>query len=56
MLVGLPTGELDRTAIESAGEAASEASEAVADLNGSVEYKRNLVRVLVKRCVDEILS
>jgi carbon-monoxide dehydrogenase medium subunit len=33
-----------------AGEIAAEAVAPLADLNGSVEYKRNLVRVLVSRC------
>ena len=34
-----------------AAEAAAAAAEPVEDGNGSVEYKRQLVRVLVTRCV-----
>ena len=36
-------------ALDEAAEAAAEASEATEDANGSVEYKQNLVRVLVGR-------
>jgi carbon-monoxide dehydrogenase medium subunit len=54
-LIGLSSQAPDRVALNSAGEAAAEAANAVADLNGSPEYKRNLVRVLVKRCIDEAL-
>lgn len=47
-LVGIP---LDATAeIAGAGEIAAAAVEPFADLNGSVEYKRNLIRVFVSRC------
>jgi carbon-monoxide dehydrogenase medium subunit len=42
--------------IEAAGEAAADASAPVADMNGSVEYKRNLVRVLVGRTFREALG
>jgi CO/xanthine dehydrogenase FAD-binding subunit len=35
--------------VAEAGEAAAEAAAPTADANGSVEYKRNLVRVLVGR-------
>jgi carbon-monoxide dehydrogenase medium subunit len=53
MLIGLSVDAPDSTTIESAGEAAAEVCNAVADLNGSPEYKRQLVRVLVKRCIAE---
>ena len=43
-------------AIEAAGVAAAEASAPVADANGSVEYKRNLVRVLVGRTFRDALA
>lgn len=43
-------------ALHGAGEAAAEAAGAVADANGSVEYKRNLVRVLVGRCFQAALA
>ncbi len=49
VLVGLPLQpSADR--LELAGEIAAEAVAPFADLNGSVEYKRNLVRVFVSRC------
>jgi len=35
---------------------AAEASQAVADANGSVEYKENLVRVLVERCLRDAVA
>jgi carbon-monoxide dehydrogenase medium subunit len=53
MLVGLSKDSPEAATVESAGEAASIASNAVADLNGSPDYKRNLIRVLVKRCLEE---
>jgi aerobic carbon-monoxide dehydrogenase medium subunit len=48
-LEGAPAGELD-AALASAAEAAAETADPVEDANGSIEYKRQLVRVLVKRC------
>ena len=48
-LVGLsPRSDAER--LQTAGEIAAGAVSPFADLNGSVEYKRNLVRVLVSRC------
>jgi aerobic carbon-monoxide dehydrogenase medium subunit len=41
----------DTQAITDAAESAAQASQPVEDANGSVEYKRELVRVLVTRCV-----
>jgi len=41
----------DAGATAEAGELAAEAAGAVEDANGSVEYKQQLVRVLVERCV-----
>jgi aerobic carbon-monoxide dehydrogenase medium subunit len=49
-LAEAPAGALDGPAA-AAAEAAAEACEPVEDANGSVEYKRQLVRVLVARCV-----
>jgi aerobic carbon-monoxide dehydrogenase medium subunit len=46
----------DRDAIASAGALAVEVAGVVEDANGSVEYKEQLVRVLVERCVREALS
>ena len=43
----------DGGALDQAAEAAAAEAEPVEDANGSVEYKRNLVRVLVKRCFAE---
>jgi carbon-monoxide dehydrogenase medium subunit len=49
LLVGLPV-ESGADQLRVAGEIAAEAVAPLADLNGSVEYKRNLVRVFVSRC------
>jgi aerobic carbon-monoxide dehydrogenase medium subunit len=38
------------------GDAAADASTPIADANGSVDYKRNLVRVFVGRCCREALG
>ena len=38
------------------GEAAAQEAEPVADSNGSVIYKRQLVRVVTRRCVSEALA
>jgi carbon-monoxide dehydrogenase medium subunit len=45
----------DADALRTAGALAAEAAGAVEDTNGSVEYKEQLVRVLVERCVREAL-
>ncbi len=49
-LAGAAVDELD-SRVTAAAEAAAAAAEPVEDGNGSVEYKRQLVRVLVTRCV-----
>jgi carbon-monoxide dehydrogenase medium subunit len=49
-LAGSPAAAVEGPAAEAA-EAAAEACEPVEDANGSIEYKRQLVRVLVARCV-----
>jgi carbon-monoxide dehydrogenase medium subunit len=46
----------DGDALVSAAERAAEAARAVEDANGSVEYKEQLVRVLVERCVRDALA
>lgn len=56
LLVGIPGDGARPGALEAAGEAAAAAARAVADANGSVDYKRNLVRVLVARCFREALA
>jgi aerobic carbon-monoxide dehydrogenase medium subunit len=48
-LVGVAADVLDGR-VSTAAEAAAEAADPVEDANGSVEYKRQLVRVLVARC------
>jgi len=53
-LQGVPTGDL--TAVADAAEAAAQMSEPVDDANGSTEYKRELVRVLVTRCLREAVA
>ncbi len=46
----------DGAAVARAAELAAEASQPVEDANGSVDYKANLVRVLVGRCLHEALA
>ena len=46
----------DEAALRTAAELAAEASNAVEDANGSAEYKANLARVLVERCLREAVS
>jgi carbon-monoxide dehydrogenase medium subunit len=46
----------DTEALAEAARLAAEASAAVEDANGSVEYKQQLVRVLVERCVTAVLA
>jgi aerobic carbon-monoxide dehydrogenase medium subunit len=46
----------DASALETAATLAAEAAQAVADANGSVEYKQNLVRVLVERCLRDAVA
>jgi len=46
----------DRECVREAGEVAGDAVEPFADANGSVEYKRNLVRVFVERCCAEAIA
>ncbi len=53
-LIGKPAG--DAAALAEAAMLAAEASGAVEDANGSVEYKEQLVRVLVERCVTAALG
>jgi carbon-monoxide dehydrogenase medium subunit len=55
LLTGM-AADMDDKRLDAAGEAAAEVSGAVEDANGSPEYKRNLVRVLVKRCFAEALT
>ncbi len=52
-LVGIDAGAPRAGSLEAAGDAAAEASGAVEDAHGSAEYKRNLVRVLVRRALSE---
>jgi carbon-monoxide dehydrogenase medium subunit len=51
LLTGIEVG--DDSALAQAGEAAAAEADPIEDANGSIEYKRNLVRVLVKRCFAE---
>jgi len=46
----------DATAVAEAAALAADASGAVADTNGSVDYKQQLVFVLVRRCFEEATS
>ena len=56
LLTGLSAGALEPEALEAAGAAAARAAEPVEDANGSVEYKANLVGVLVRRTFVEALG
>jgi carbon-monoxide dehydrogenase medium subunit len=53
-LHGAPVG--DANAFAEAAESAAEASEPADDANGSADYKQELVRVLVTRCLREAVS
>jgi carbon-monoxide dehydrogenase medium subunit len=55
-LPGLDAAAPDAAALAAAGEAAAEASAPVDDANGSVEYKRQLVRVLAVRSLREAIA
>lgn len=52
-LVGMSARLTASGALQEVAEAAAEAAAPVADRNGSVEYKRQLVKVLVTRCVRD---
>jgi aerobic carbon-monoxide dehydrogenase medium subunit len=54
-LIGANVDALDRP-IAAAAESAAEAADPVEDANGSVEYKRQLIRVLVARCGREAIA
>lgn len=56
LLEGLDAPAPDAASLEAAGAAAAEAARPVADANGSVEYKENLVRVMVRRTFAEALG
>ena len=51
LLIGADAANIDPATLDAAGRAAAEAADPVTDANGSPEYKRDLVRVLVGRCV-----
>jgi carbon-monoxide dehydrogenase medium subunit len=51
LLLGADAVNLDRATLDAVGRAAAEAADPVADANGSPDYKQDLVRVLVGRCV-----
>lgn len=53
LLVGGSADHLDAAVLDAAAAAAADESGPVADANGSIEYKRHLVGVLVKRCLRE---
>jgi CO/xanthine dehydrogenase FAD-binding subunit len=52
-LGGASVEDADR--LRAAGALAAEAAGAVEDANGSAEYKEQLVRVLVERCLRDVL-
>ena len=56
MLVGLEARHPEAVALAAAGEAAAEASDPVTDANGSAEYKRHLVAVLVGRAIRAAIA
>lgn len=51
LLVGADAADIDPATLDAVGRAAAEAAEPVADANGSPDYKQDLVRVLVGRCL-----
>jgi carbon-monoxide dehydrogenase medium subunit len=54
-LIGIDAARSRAEALSSCAEMAAEEARPVEDANGSVEYKRQLVRVLVTRCVRDAL-
>lgn len=52
-LLDLDARDPARVALDAAGRAGAAAADPVEDANGAVDYKRDLVRVLVGRCVRE---
>ena len=52
-LVGADASLADDDVVDAAGALAADAAEPVEDANGSAEYKHDLVRVLVGRCLRE---
>ncbi len=56
LLTGISADDPVPSIVESAGRAAAEASGATEDLNGSAAYKRNLVRVMVRRGFTDALA
>ncbi len=56
LLAGLDAGGPDPVVLAAAGQAAAEASDPVTDSNGSADYKRHLVGVLVGRGVQAALA
>lgn len=52
-LVGADLALVDGAVVDAAGTLAADAADPVEDANGSAEYKRDLVRVLVGRCLRE---
>jgi carbon-monoxide dehydrogenase medium subunit len=55
-LVGLDAAAPSEGQLSDYAQAGADEAEAVADSNGSVEYKRQLVRVLTARCIIEALA
>ena len=56
ILVDLDAAEPDPSVLAAAGQAAADASDPVADSNGSADYKRHLVGVLVGRAVRAAIA
>ncbi len=55
-LVGVEAGAAGNGLLARCADAAADESQPLQDSNGSVEYKRQLVRVLVGRCVREAIA
>lgn len=51
MLIGADATRLTAATLDAIGRESAEAADPIADANGSADYKRDLVRVLVGRCV-----
>ena len=56
LLVSADAADLNVAMLAAAGRAVADAGDPVTDANGSAEYKRELVRVLVGRCVRQAAS
>jgi carbon-monoxide dehydrogenase medium subunit len=56
MLLGLEVSKIDRDLIEKICSQAASETKPITDLRGSAEYRREISRVLVRRCLEESIQ